>query len=41
MVAKIVIGKSIRGILHYNENKVATGEARLIMASGLQGTSTI
>lgn len=34
MVAKIVSGKSIRGILIYNEDKVATGEAKLIMASG-------
>lgn len=37
MVAKIVIGKSIRGILHYNENKVAEGKAQLIMASGFAG----
>lgn len=37
MVAKIVIGKSIRGILHYNENKVAEGEAILILASGFAG----
>ena len=34
MVAKITSGKSIRGILNYNENKVNLGEARLIMASG-------
>ncbi|WP_026898541.1 relaxase/mobilization nuclease domain-containing protein [Daejeonella oryzae] len=34
MVAKISSGKSIRGILKYNENKVNLGEARLIMASG-------
>lgn len=34
MVSKIVTGKSIRGILHYNENKVANGEAKLILASG-------
>jgi len=34
MVAKITSGKSIRGILNYNENKVSLGEARLIMASG-------
>lgn len=32
-----MIGKSIRGILHYNENKVADGEARLILASGFAG----
>ena len=37
MVAKIITGKSIRGILHYNENKVDAGEARLIMASGFAG----
>jgi hypothetical protein len=34
MVAKIISGKSIRGILHYNEKKVTCGAARLIMASG-------
>ncbi len=34
MVAKIITGKSIRGILHYNENKVAEGTAALILASG-------
>jgi hypothetical protein len=34
MVAKIISGKSIRGILHYNENKVAVKEAKLILASG-------
>ncbi|RYE54488.1 MAG: relaxase [Sphingobacteriales bacterium] len=34
MVAKIVTGKSIRGILIYNETKVDKGEARIIMASG-------
>jgi len=37
MVAKIVIGKSIQGILHYNESKVAAGEAQLILASGFAG----
>ncbi|MFA6275782.1 MAG: relaxase/mobilization nuclease domain-containing protein [Pedobacter sp.] len=37
MVAKIKIGKSIRGILHYNENKVSEGEANLILASGFAG----
>lgn len=37
MVAKIITGKSIRGILHYNENKVEAGEARLMMASGFAG----
>lgn len=34
MVARIKIGKSIRGILHYNEQKVTEGDARIIMASG-------
>jgi hypothetical protein len=34
MVAKIVSGKSIRGILIYNETKIEQGEANLIMASG-------
>lgn len=33
MVAKIVAGKSIRGLLNYNENKVKAGAAELIMAS--------
>ncbi|CAM4388468.1 Relaxase/Mobilisation nuclease domain-containing protein [Pedobacter westerhofensis] len=37
MVARIKIGTSIRGILHYNENKVAEGEAKLILASGFAG----
>ncbi|MET4141656.1 relaxase/mobilization nuclease domain-containing protein [Pedobacter sp. UYP1] len=37
MVARIKIGKSIRGILHYNENKVMTGDARVILASGFAG----
>lgn len=34
MVAKIVIGRSIQGILHYNENKVGIGDAKLILAVG-------
>jgi len=34
MVARIVSGKSIRGILNYNENKVAHSEAQLLMAAG-------
>jgi hypothetical protein len=34
MVAKIITGKSMRGILNYNENKVAKGEAELLMAAG-------
>jgi len=34
MVAKIVAGKSIRGVLNYNENKVQKGEAELLMAAG-------
>lgn len=37
MVAKISTGKSIRGMLHYNENKVIGGEAKLIIASGFAG----
>jgi len=37
MVAKIVSGKQIRGILHYNENKVTAGQAQLILASGFAG----
>lgn len=34
MVAKITIGKSVRGILNYNENKVKESQARCITASG-------
>ncbi len=34
MVARIVSGKSIRGMLSYNETKVSQGEAKLILASG-------
>jgi hypothetical protein len=34
MVAKIVSGKSIRGILNYNENKIKNAEAQLLMACG-------
>jgi hypothetical protein len=37
MVAKISIGKSIRGMLHYNERKVGEKEATLILASGFAG----
>lgn len=37
MVAKIVSGKSIRGLLNYNENKVKAGVAELIMASRFAG----
>lgn len=37
MVAKVVTGRSIRGILHYNENKVTAGDAKLILASGFAG----
>jgi len=32
-----VNGKNIRGMLHYNENKVSRGEARLLLASGFAG----
>jgi hypothetical protein len=34
MVARIVSGKSIRGILNYNELKVENAEAKLLMAAG-------
>jgi hypothetical protein len=34
MVAKITIGKSVRGILNYNENKVTMKQAQCIEASG-------
>jgi len=34
MVARIVTGKSIRGMLIYNEQKVAAGDAMMLMASG-------
>ena len=34
MVARIKIGKSIKGILNYNESKVREGNADLILASG-------
>lgn len=34
MVAKIVNGKNIRGVLIYSESKIAKGEAELLMAAG-------
>lgn len=34
MVARIVCGKNIRGVLNYNENKVENAEAKLLMAAG-------
>ncbi|RZM29460.1 MAG: relaxase [Pedobacter sp.] len=34
MVAKIVSGKSIRGILIYNEDKIEKGGAKVLLASG-------
>lgn len=37
MVAKIESGKSIRGILHYNEDNGEQGDAKLILASGFAG----
>ncbi|MEQ7801968.1 hypothetical protein ABDJ41_19385 [Pedobacter sp. ASV1-7] len=37
MVARIIPGKTIRGALHYYENKVDAGEASLILASGFAG----
>lgn len=33
MVTKITIGKSVRGILHYNEQKLSEGKAQCIAAS--------
>lgn len=33
MVAKVISGKNIRGVLNYNENKVQAGVAECIMAS--------
>ncbi len=40
MVAKIVTGKSIRGLLNYNERKVSAGKAELIMASRFAGEAS-
>ncbi|HVW94421.1 MAG TPA: relaxase/mobilization nuclease domain-containing protein [Mucilaginibacter sp.] len=37
MVARIIIGKKLRGALHYNEQKVSEGQAALILASGFAG----
>jgi hypothetical protein len=34
VVARIVSGKNIRGVLNYNENKIASGEAELLAAAG-------
>src|SRR5258708_36334458 len=34
MVVRLRTGKAIRGALSYNERKVATGQADLILASG-------
>jgi hypothetical protein len=34
MVARIITGKSIRGVLNYNENKMANAEAELLLAAG-------
>lgn len=34
MVAKVISGKNIRGLLNYNENKVGEGVAQCIAASG-------
>jgi hypothetical protein len=33
LVARLVNGKNIREMVHYNENNVAAGEARLLLAS--------
>ncbi len=38
MVVKITHGKNIRGVLNYNENKVETTEASLLMAVGFART---
>ena len=32
MVAKIISGKSIRGKLHYNENKVSESKAQILLS---------
>jgi hypothetical protein len=40
MVARFVNGKNIRGMLHYNENKVVVGEASLLLASGFAADVT-
>ncbi len=40
MVAKIISGKDIGGVLHYNEHKVEQGEAHIILASGFAGEIT-
>ncbi|WP_299289678.1 relaxase/mobilization nuclease domain-containing protein [uncultured Mucilaginibacter sp.] len=40
MVAKIVSGKSIRGLLNYNESKVKAGKAELIMVSRFAGETS-
>lgn len=40
MVAKIISGKSIRGMLHYNENKVSESKAQLLLASGFAADVT-
>lgn len=34
MVARIASGKSIRGVLNYNENKIANAEAEILLAMG-------
>lgn len=40
MVAKIISGKSIRGMLHYNENKVSESKAQLLLAGGFAADVT-
>ncbi|HEY0056532.1 MAG TPA: relaxase/mobilization nuclease domain-containing protein [Pedobacter sp.] len=40
MVAKIISGKSIRGMLNYNENKVSESKAQLLLASGFAADVT-
>lgn len=42
MVARIITGKSIRGVLNYNEKKIARAEATLLLAAGyLRGTERL
>ncbi|MNU20674.1 Relaxase/Mobilization nuclease domain protein [compost metagenome] len=40
MVARIASGKSIRGVLVYNEKKIASAEAQLLMAAGFPREGT-
>ena len=40
MVARFVNGKNIRGMLYYNENKVTSGDATILLANGFAGEIT-